>query len=299
MLDQASWDHLRTLLAFARAGTFSAAAKTLGVKHSTVSRHIAELEQRIRSKIVHRDAEGLKLTLAGERLVVSAERMETQFRQAQDDIAGRDSLISGVVRIGAPDGFGALFLAPHLGVLADRYPSLDIQLVAMPRVFNLTNREADIAVSLAVPKQGRLITRKLSQYSLGLYGAAGYLARHAPIVSVSDLREHRFINYIEDLIAIHELDYLDEVSQDAVAQFQSSSIIAQLHAALSGFGLCVLPFFIAGPHPGLVRVLPEAISLTRTWYILVHETQRDLGRIKRVRDFLIEIVQGNQRLFLY
>ncbi|GJE43765.1 LysR family transcriptional regulator [Methylobacterium soli] len=291
MPNDTNWDHLRSLLAFARAGTFTAAAKTLGVKHSTVSRHLSDLEQQIRSKIVYRDVDGPKLTLAGERLAVSAELMETHFRQAQDDIAGRDSLVSGAVRIGAPDGFGAMFLAPRLSDLADRFPSLEVQLVAMPRVFNLTNREADIAVSLTLPDHGRVIGRKLSDYSLGLYASEEYIRKTRPILKISDLHDHRFVNYIEDLIAINELDYLEEVSKDVSATFQSSSIIAQANATVSGFGLCVLPYFIALPHSDLVRVLPCEINLTRTWYVLTHETQKDLGKIRAVSDFIVSIVQ--------
>jgi DNA-binding transcriptional LysR family regulator len=299
MLDDVNWDHLRSLLAFARGGTFTAAAKMLGVKHSTVSRHLSEIEQQIRSKIVYRDVDGLKLTLAGERLVVSAEVMEAQFRQARDDIAGRDSLLTGTVRIGAPDGFGAMFLAPRLHELADRFPSLEIQLVAMPRVFNLTNREADIAVSLALPDHGRLIGRKLSDYSLGLYAANDYLRKSEPILKISDLKNHRFVNYIDDLIAINELDYLDEVSKDVSATFQSSSIIAQANATASGSGLCVLPYFIAKTQVNLVRVLRNDVSLIRTWYILVHETQKDLGKIKAVVDFVVGIVRESTSRLLF
>ncbi|MCG5249537.1 LysR family transcriptional regulator [Methylorubrum extorquens] len=293
------WDHLRSLLALARGGTFTAAARMLGVKHSTVSRHIAELEQQIGSKIVDRDAEGQKLTLAGDRLILSAERIEADLRQAQDDIAGRDALITGAVRIGAPDGFGAYFLAPRLSELAARFPNLEIQLVAMPRVFNLTKREADIAVSLAVPKQGRLIVQKLSDYSLGLYASKPYLASVSPINGPEDLVRCKFINYIEDLIAIDELDYLDEVSAGINAGFQSSSIIAQANAAVGSFGLCVLPYFIAQAHPGLVRILPDTIQLTRSWYVLVHETQKNIGRIKVVRDFLVDEVGRNQHLLRF
>ncbi|GJE60463.1 LysR family transcriptional regulator [Methylobacterium trifolii] len=293
------WDHLRSLLAFARSGTFSAAAKTLGVKHTTVSRHVCELEAQIGSKVVHRGVDGLKLTLAGERLVSSAERIEADLRQAQDDIAGRDALVTGAVRIGAPDGFGAYFLAPRLSRLAARFPNLELQLVAMPRVFNLTNREADIAVSLALPEQGRLIAQKLGDYGLGLYAARAYLASVPTIASVADLQRCNFINYIEDLITINELDYLDEVCSGIRAGFQSSSIIAQANATIGGCGLCVLPYFIARTHTELVPVLSDAIRLQRTWYILVHETQKNIGRIKAVRDFIVSEVSQNRNLFLF
>ncbi|WP_407525893.1 LysR family transcriptional regulator [Methylobacterium oryzisoli] len=293
---EASWDHLRSLLAFARAGTLSQAARALGVKHSTVSRHIAELERSIGSQVVHRGPDGLTLTTAGERLMAAAEGMEGLVRQAQDDIAGRDRLIQGTVRIGAPDAFGSIFLAPRIAPLAAQHPALNIQLVALPRVFNLTKREADLAVALAVPQHGRLMAKKLADYGLGLYASPRYLAASRPIRTLDDLRGHQFINYIDELITIAELDYLDEVSPHITARFQSSSILAQLYATVSGFGLCVLPYFLAKQQPGLVNVLGREVVLTRTWWLLVHEDQNTLSRVRLVHRFIYDTVRQNLAL---
>jgi DNA-binding transcriptional LysR family regulator len=294
---EADWDHLRSFLAVARGGTFTAAAKALGVKHSTISRHMLELEESIKSKVLTRGSGGLRMTSAGERLLAAAEAMEHQFRLAREDITGRDLLISGTVRIGAPDGFGSLFLAPRLVTLMMDHPALAIQLMAMPRIFNLTKREADIAISLAIPKQGRLITKKLCQYGLSLYASVEYLAANHAIKGLSDLKEHRFINYIDDLIFTSELDYIDEVVPGAQSNFQSSNIIAQAHATSCGYGLCILPYFIAKQYPNLRQVLPAETSMNRTWFMLINEDQKDLSRIRTVSKFLSDQVQANAQFF--
>src|SRR3546814_9341490 len=98
--------------------------------------------------------------------------METTTLQAQAQLQGRDESLEGVVRLGAPDGFGSFFLAPRIHKLAHRHPKLELQLVAMTRVFSLAKREADLTVAVTRPKSGRLLAAKLTDYRLGLYATS-------------------------------------------------------------------------------------------------------------------------------
>ena len=201
------------------------------------------------------------------------------------------------MRIGAPDGFGTAFLAPRLAPFADRYPDLDLQLVATARLFSLSKREADIAISLTMPKEGRIVGRKLLDYRLGLYAAPAYLDRHPKITARADLPRHRFVGYIEELLFTPELDYLPQVSPKISARFRSANLIAQLNATLSGFGIAVLPHFMASEHPILKAVLPDEISITRTFFMLMHADSKDLARIRAVADYISEIVERERGLF--
>lgn len=280
------WDDLRFFLSVARAGRLTVAARRLGADHATVSRRITSLESGLKAKLFERRPQGYLLTSHGERLLAIAEAIETQAFAAQSEIGGADLALSGTVRIGAPDGFGSYFLAPRIGTLADRYPDLDIQLVAMPRIPSLSKREADIAISLNPPKEGKIIARKLCDYGLGLYASERYLAAAPPLASVDDLAAHRIIGYIDDLIYTPELDYLDEVSKGLRPRIQSSNIIAQLAATVAGAGICVLPRFMAAQKP-LVPVLPEAVALTRSFWLIVHAELRDVARIRATVDFLV------------
>ncbi|NOP88728.1 LysR family transcriptional regulator, partial [Klebsiella pneumoniae] len=143
--------------------------------------------------------------------------------------------------IGAPDGFGSHFLASRLVKFTERYPDLDLQLVATARLFSLSKREADIAISLTMPKEGRIVGRKLLDYTLGLYAAPAYLAQAPVIAARADLPRHRFVGYIEELLFTPELDYLPQVSPKISAKFRSANLIAQLNATIAGFGIAVLP----------------------------------------------------------
>jgi DNA-binding transcriptional LysR family regulator len=237
------------------------------------------------------------LTEAGHRVASSAEAMESTIVANQELIGGSKARLTGTVRIGAPDGFGTHFLAPRLVKLADLYPDLDLQLVATARLFSLSKREADIAITLSLPKEGHVVGRKLTDYSLGLYAAPSYLERFPQIRSRDDLAGHRFVGYIEELLYTPELDYLPQVSQKISAKFRSANLIAQFNATLSGFGIAVLPRFMASREPRLQPVLPDSVSILRSFWLLMHADSKDLARIRAVADYIYATVEQERALF--
>ena len=297
------WSDLRFFLAVARAGRLTAAAARLGVEHSTVSRRLGALEATLGAKLFDRQPQGYALTAAGERLMAAAEGMESLALSAQGTIAGADLGVAGTVRIGAPDGFGTFFLAPRIAALAQMHPDLDIQLLAMPRVFSLSKREADLAISLSRPKEGRLAARKLTDYRLRLYAARAYLDRHGPIESRSALSRQAFVGYVDDLIYTPELDYAPLVGKDLRVKVKSSSLVAQLTATRGGAGVCVLPCFMGDLFAGegadaLVPVLQHEVSITRTFWLISHTDMRDLARIRVAADFIAAEVHKARAMFL-
>ncbi|MGX1101312.1 LysR family transcriptional regulator [Amorphus sp. MBR-141] len=292
------WNDLRYFLAVARQGRLTVAARMLGVDHATVSRRVNALEQALDTRLFERSPRGYAMTEAGERLLLHAEKIESAAAEMQSEIGGEKLALSGAVRIGAPDGFGSYFLAPRIGALMRRYPGLELQIVAMPRIFSLSKREADIAISLARPREGRLVSRKLTDYQLHLYASKAYLAACPPIAARGDLVGHPLIGYISDLIFAPELDYLPEILADRPPALTSSNLIAQMRATQIGAGLCVLPDFMAGEAPNLVRILPEEIALTRTFWLIVHADLRDTARVRTVADFIAERVAAERKLLL-
>ena len=128
-------------------------------------------------KLIERRTNGCTLTPAGEAFLASAERIETEMLRAQASLSGFDVALEGEVRVGAPDGFGTYILARHLGALMDRHPGLTIQLVPLPRAFSLAKREADMAVTIEPPQEGRLSVRKLTDYRLSFYAITGLCGR--------------------------------------------------------------------------------------------------------------------------
>lgn len=291
-----NWDDVRLFLSVARSGQFLSAARKLGVNHATLSRRISALEAAIGTQLFLRSTNGCELTEEGQRLLAGAERMETEMLNAQANLGRVDTAVAGTVRIGAPDGLGVSFLAPRLGRLTARYPELKIQLVPVPRSFSLSQREADIAITIERPEQGRLMFSKLTDYSLGLYASEAYLAEYGTPVDVDALKRHRRIGYVEDLIFSPSLNYTGEIMRDWDAAFEISSATGQTEAVRSGAGIGILHNYIAGQYPELLRIMPH-LGISRSYWTAYHESARQLVRVRTVVDFLQELVAEERRIF--
>jgi DNA-binding transcriptional LysR family regulator len=291
------WNDIKSFLAVVRSGRLTAAAARLGLDHSTLSRRLAALEHALKAPLFDRSPSGYAPTEQGRRLLPIAEEMERLALGAGDAVGGSAASVEGKVRIGAPEGFGSYFLAPRIARLKARHPRLTVQLVAAPAVFSLSRRDADLVVSVSRPPAGRLKVSKLIDYDLGLYAAPSYLAAHPPLAAAADLKRHAFVSYIGDLLHFPELDFLQHVAPEGATSVESSNLVAQLRATLAGAGLCVLPAFLAGEEPGLTRVLPQEVSLTRTLWLIVHQDLAGLARVKAATAFVREEVEAARGLF--
>ncbi|MGO6751397.1 LysR family transcriptional regulator [Rhizobium ruizarguesonis] len=291
-----NWDDVRIFLAVARTGQILAASKRLGLNHATLSRRLTSLEEALKTRLFIRRTNGCELTAEGEVFLASAERMETEMLAAQASLGHTDTAIAGTVRVGAPDGFGVSFLAPRMGRLIERHPELKVQLVPVPRSFSLSQREADIAITLERPEQGRLVSSKLTDYTLGLYASRDYLASHGTPSDIEALKAHPRIGYVEDLIFTASLNFSGEVMRSWDASFEISTAIGQTEAVRSGAGIGILHDYIARQYPELQRILPE-VSIRRAYWTTYHETARDLMRVRSVADFLQELVSAERHIF--
>lgn len=290
-----NWDDTRIFLAVARSGQILGAAKALNLNHATVARRLTALEEALGSKLFTRKTNGSELSGEGERFLIHAERMESAMLAATE-AAGADSAIEGTVRVGAPDGFGVAFLAPRLGELTERHKGLRIELVPVPRAFSLSRREADIAVTLERPREGRLVARKLTDYRLGLYASRAYLDHNGTPDSLDALPAHRLVGYVEDLLFTASLDYTGEFTRLWRSSLAISSAMGQTEAVRAGAGIGILHAFMAQRDPDLVPVLPQH-TLTRNYWTVMHEDLRNLRRVALVSEFLSEIVTRDHAIF--
>ncbi|MDB5530639.1 MAG: LysR family transcriptional regulator [Devosia sp.] len=290
-----NWDDVRIFLAVARRGQILGAAKALALNHATVARRLTALEEALGARLFVRKTNGSDLSSEGEKFLVHAERIESEMLAARE-AAGADSGIAGTVRVGAPDGFGVAFLAPRIGELVERHQGLRIELVPVPRTFSLSRREADIAVTLERPSEGRLVALKLTDYRLGLYASADYLARHGAPETVTDLGQHRLVGYVEDLLFTASLDYTAEFLKDWRSSIAVSSAMGQTEAVRAGAGIGILHGFMARGDSALVPVLP-AHTLKRSYWTVVHEDLRMIRRVAVVAEFLSEVVARERAIF--
>lgn len=278
------WDDLRIFLAVARAESLSAAGRILRVDPATAGRRVARLEDAVGARLFDKGPQGYALTEEGARFLVAAERAEAAMEGAAEALT-RDEGLTGQIRIGAPDGCANYLLPQVLARICDANPGLEVQIVALPRVFNLSRREADMAIAVSRPEAGRLTVQKLSDYKLHLAASRGYLASHDPIRGPQDLGAHRFVGYIADMIFDKELDYLAQIGVASVP-LASNSVSVQLNWLRHGAGLGVVHDFALPAAPELVRVIPGHISLSRAFWLIRHA---DDGRVARLNRFAAQL----------
>ncbi|MGH1417725.1 MAG: LysR family transcriptional regulator [Hyphomicrobiaceae bacterium] len=283
-----NWDDYRFFLAVARTGQLSAGGQRLGVDHATVSRRVRSLEESLDAKLFDRSPGGYTLTQAGHELVPIAERIEAGAVMAEDTIGGHRDTLAGTVRIGVPEGVAAYIVVEAAQKLCETYPQLELQLVAVPRRFSLSKREADFVIAVSRPESGRLKTQKIADYKLHVYGSKGYLAQHPPVTKVEDFKHLRGIGYVPDLIFDKELDYIPLLDRSFRTHLTSTSVHVQLQAVLNGAGVSIMHDFMAERHEDLVKVLPEKISFKRSFWMIVHE---DYAKLERIRTCSSTVVQ--------
>ena len=280
------WDDLRIFLAVARTESLSGAGRRLGMDASTIGRRIARLEASVDAALFAKTPQGYALTAEGGRLIAPAEAAE-QGAIAAAEAVRREAGLTGQLRIGAPDGCANYLLPQVAGDLCAAHPGLEIQIVALPRVVNLTKREADMAVAVSPPDTGRLTVQRLTDYHLHLAAHDDYLRTAPPIRDLPDLRHHRMIGYIPDMIFDRELDYLSETGVQSAA-ITSNSVSVQMQAIRAGAGVGIVHDFAIPFAPGVQRVLPDCIALTRSFWLIRHADDRASRRLTLLADMLAQ-----------
>lgn len=272
------WDDLQFFLSLARTGLLAAAARQMDVDATTVGRRIRRLERELGGQTLFvQGRDGHVLTEAGRRLVARVESIERETTAILGGDSASGDALHGRLRISASEGFGTWLIASHLGDFAAAHRHLAIDLAANTGFLDPSRREADVAILLARPQRGPLLTKKLTDYRLRLYATPAYLAARAPIANSADLPAHMMVGYIPDLLYAPELNYLDEVRPGIEAQLRCSSINTQHQLIAAGAGVGVLPCFIGDRDQTLIPVLPE-IAITRSFWLVTHQDSRHLPR---------------------
>lgn len=283
------WNDLRFFLEVARIGTLSGAARAMGADHATVGRRIDALERALGQVLFHRSLSGYALTPAGDTLLAHAEQMEEVALRSSAAVGQPSAAIGGVVRLTTADGFGNFLLAPQLERFTTQHPRVTLQLVPIQQIQAQSQREGDLVVTLTAGG-ARFSSEKLVDYELGLYASPAYLSAHRTPAHREDLRHHRLVGYIEELLFSRELDYLDQVLPGLRAQVQCSSLFAQAQATRAGAGICVLPHYVARALDGLAPVLPTTVSLRRSYWLNMAPDGERVPRIRALADFLRQLV---------
>lgn len=275
------WEGLRIFAVFVDAGSFSAAARQLNLTHATVSRRVQALEARFGGALYVRRGEEVELSPLGQTVLESAREMQAQSDRLERSLSGLDDRLHGVVRIATTEALGALFLAPRLALLFERWPGLSIELSTNHQAVSLAKRDADLAIRFARPQAGDLIAKRLGSVPYFLAGTPEWIAQLN-----GGERPGAFVAYDDSVPEIPETVWTDRhVSQENV-RFRSNSLIAQWMAARAGVGLALLPQYLVGE--GGLHVASDTPALERELWMVFHRDVRNVARLRAVMSWLEE-----------
>jgi DNA-binding transcriptional LysR family regulator len=280
------WGDLRYFLAFARAGSMQAAAKTLGVNQSTVQRRISELEERLGRRLVERHLTTYRLTELGRELRPAAERVEAAVATFERQLAASDKDLTGTIRVTCGSILAdRLRRTDLIDAFHARHPGLRVELVISDRFLDLSKGEADLAIRAGEPRDEALVGRKIAEASWAVYASHGYLERHGRPTRPEDIDRHVVVGCGDSIAHYAGARWLQSVAPHAAIASRSDNWPGLVMAVKSGAGLAALLAFQGDNEPDLVRVI-DNIDLTTPYYLLMHRDMQQTPKVRAFADFV-------------
>ena len=277
------WNGLKYFLAFARNGSMLAAAKALGVNQSTVQRRLADLERRLRCRLIERHLGGYRLTKLGEQLRPFAEGVEAAVASFERHLSACDEELTGTLRVTCPTTVAdRLTRTPLLDAFHARYPGLRVELVMSDQYLDLSKGEADIAIRAGQSPDETLVGRKIGETRWAVYGSRSYIERHGRPKRPEDIERHFVVVMDGALTNYRAARWLRSIAPQATIAARCDNWPGLLLAVKSGAGLAPMPIADGDRDNELTRVSDDIPELTTEHYLLTH---RDLHRTPRVRAF--------------
>ncbi|MBK8507574.1 MAG: LysR family transcriptional regulator [Candidatus Competibacteraceae bacterium] len=287
------WDDYRYFLAVEQAGSVLAAARRLGVNHTTVLRRIASLETRLGVRLFERLRTGYAPTAAGEELRETLSRVQQTLAEVEHRLSGKDLHLSGVVRIATTDTLFAGLLLPRLSAFRERHPRIQLQILGSNQLVNLTRREADIAIRATNQPPDNMFGRKIGVARSAIYGAVDYLSARGH--DLDDARQ-AWIGLDETLAHLPEYRWLERKIPPERIALRFNNLLQKIAAVKAGHGIAPLLCFLAEHEAALLRLTePEPLFDTDIW-LLGHPDLRQVARVRAIMDFIVQCASADPLL---
>jgi DNA-binding transcriptional LysR family regulator len=281
------WDDLKFVLAIARHGSLSSAARALDTTQPTVSRRLDGLERRIGVKLFERAVSGLTPTALCAAFIESLNQMEDGAQAVERRVAARDTGLQGRITVTSLAWFGDDVLAPLLARFGARHALVTIDLINDPRRFNLARREADIALRIGSFDQENLVERKVAEVSYGLYASVGYLDRHGRPDFANGCAGHLVSSLVDSPVDVVHIEWLKAIARGAHVVIRTNGIQSHIATAEAGEAMAVLPRVLADRRSALLRLVPPLREPSQPVKLGVHADMRRSPRVRALIDFLV------------
>lgn len=282
------WNRVRAFLVTAEEGSFSAAAKALGMTQPTLGRQVAALEEELDVLLFSRVGSSLELTEAGLGLMEHARQMGEAANRLSLTATGKSSSIEGPVSITASELISAFLLPPVIAKIRAEHPGIELEIVASNATRDLVRREADIAVRNFQSDQPDLVSKKIAVRDARLYASPAYLSRVGPIDGPAALARADFFAFDRSTIMIDWLTKMGAPLTSANFKIISANHLVQWEMCKRGMGICIVMDQVGDAEPSVVRVLPDFPPIPVAMWITAHRELHTSRRIRVVFDRLAE-----------
>lgn len=279
-----AWEDLRYLLAVAEGGSLAAAARALGVNHTTVLRRLNAFEARQGLRVFERLPSGYALTAAGEDLLADARDVAERVATLERRFAGRDLRLEGPVRITTTDTLMVSLLGRHLAGLHRAHPGIALEVVVSNALLDLTRRDADVAVRPAKHAPGALVGRRISAVAFAVYGAR---ADRGARPAATDPAAAAWTAPDESLRDTAAARWMRAAVPPGGIALRADSLVSLREVAAAGLGLAVLPCYLGDLDARLARARPQPVPEAETaLWVVTHPDLRRTARVRAVLEFL-------------
>lgn len=284
-----NWDDLRLFLAVARTGSISGGARHLGVQHSTVSRRMRSLEEKLGARLIERKKTGYELTVAGENIKQSAIRIEREMLNVDDALLGKDANLVGSLRVTAINNMASSVLMPMFARFSKKHPHVDLHIIVSNTNASLAQREADIAIRLTNTPTDTLIGNRVVTVASTIYGSREYLRKIK--------QQQTELKWLGVECCVFHKTWTKQYCNHQRHNFYSDDTLLTLSAIKEGLGVSYLPCFLGDANPLLERYCEPDNQHDLGLWILLHPDLKRTARVLAFRDYIIESIQAKLDLF--
>ncbi|MEZ9229964.1 LysR family transcriptional regulator [Vibrio amylolyticus] len=277
------WNSLKVFLAIVRSGSLSGAANNLDVNHSTVFRRLNAFEEEIEGQLFERKNNRYELTTLGHELYEFALNIENSFDGIRRHIIGKDIQPKGIVKITAPNNIAYRYLPRYITNFNLEYPDIHIELLVSNQEFNMSNRQADIAVRSTSSPAEHLIGRQVCTLNWSVFASKAYEDKFGLPNNIDELAKHVLIGATGGMCRLPTFIWQDKHFADQVVT-RCDDLTAMSYFVESGQGLAFLPDDQSRPE--LIKLFAIQDSQPSNIWLLTHPDLRNVERIKLVMQYL-------------
>ncbi|MEM6537579.1 MAG: LysR family transcriptional regulator [Pseudomonadota bacterium] len=288
------WNRARAFLATAEAGSLSAAAKTLGLTQSTLSRQVAAFEKDLGLILFDRVGRGLALTQSGVELVEYVKAMASAADTLALRAAGRKKSVKGTVSISATDIAAAYRLPEFLRAMRRDEPDIHIEIIASTTATNMKDREADIAIRHFEPTEKGLVGERAYMLNHRFYATPQYLASLGTVHAITDYSRAEFIGFDRSDRQIQAFNGTGLTLTNANFPLVSMNQFVQWSYVKAGLGIGLIGQDVGDADPNVVRAVPEATAIEASVWVVTHRELYLSQRVKTIYDRLLNYLRESK-----